>query len=306
VSDPFAGIQDEKPLNGFYARARLLDDAKRGFMPMRKRFVQRPAGSKVRASVLADLVTGRHERALDALLLLHALVPVLDDENPFLLATWARMLSTETTTWSTQTVSRAFDLLTEFALVDREPRGRRVLVRPLREDGSGEEWTHPGVGENVGKGYFTIPYDYWKSGLADRLAMPGKAMFLIMLAETTRNPTFSMAVERAPEWYGISERTAERGYKELRTQRTKTDQSLLLELRQVVAEPRSPTGLRAVWHRALEDPYSMTARAALQRATAAESRAASIAGVIAAPAKKRLKRPASQKAGRKAAEQGSA
>jgi hypothetical protein len=76
-----------------------------------------------------------------------------------------------------------------------------------------------------------------------------------------------MAVERASTWYGISERTAERGYQQLRNQETELGQPLLLEHRQVVVDPRSPTGLRAVWHRALADPYSMRERARLQRAT---------------------------------------
>jgi hypothetical protein len=41
-------------------------------------------------------------------------------------------------------------------------------------------------------------------------------MLLIMLAETQAltKTAFNMPVERAQEWYGISERTAERGYGE--------------------------------------------------------------------------------------------
>jgi hypothetical protein len=40
-----------------------------------------------------------------------------------------------------------------------------------------------------------------------------------------------------------------------------------MEHRQLVADHRSPTGNRAVWHRALAEPYSQAARAELQRQT---------------------------------------
>ena len=38
-------------------------------------------------------------------------------------------------------------------------------------------------------------------------------MLLLSLAETQdpKRPSFAMAYERASEWYGVSERTAERG-----------------------------------------------------------------------------------------------
>lgn len=101
----------------------------------------------------------------------------------------------------------------------------------------------------------------------DRLTFPGKAMFLIMLSETTQNPSFAMAAERAPSWYGISERTAERGYKELRNQETAEGSPLLLEHPQYKRNARSPTGYLTVVHRALSGPYSQAARAKLQLTT---------------------------------------
>jgi hypothetical protein len=88
-----------------------------------------------------------------------------------------------------------------------------------------------------------------------------------MLAETTLKPTFAMAVERAKDWYGISERTAERGYQQLRGERVAPDEPLLRVHKQVVVDLRSPTGLRPIHHRALADPYSQEARAKA-RATA--------------------------------------
>ena len=309
MTNPFAGIEDEDPLDGLRARARLLDGAKRGYAPLRKVFVQRPADNTVRASVLAAMVTARQERALDALLLLHALEPVLDHDKPLPLAVWARMLSSTGERWSPQNVGRAFEALEKRNLVTREAKGRGILVRPKLEDGSGAAWTRPGTdGTTTGKGYLTIPHNYWTTGLVDRLSLPGKAIFLIMLSETTQNQTFSMAIERAQSWYGISERTADRGYKELRTQEAAEGGPLLLEHRQLVADPRSPTGLRAVWHRALAEPYSQAARAELQRATARAARRASGRSTTSAakPTKKLKKATGTKKAGTKAAEQASA
>jgi hypothetical protein len=266
VIDPFADIADEAPEDGPAMRSRLLADAKRGFAPIRKVFVQRPNTERVRRSLLADLVTGRQERPLDAFLLLHAIEPVLDG-SPLPLSSWAKMLSRRSTPCTSNTASRALDVLAEMNLVLREQVGRRVVITPLLEDGSGNRWVRPGRdAASVGPGYFTIPYDYWTSDLVDQLTLPGKAMLLILLAETSQKPSFAMAIERAQEWYGISERTAERGFQQL------GHAGLLLLRRQVVADPRSPTGLRAKWHRALSDPYSTDARARIQEATAHATR----------------------------------
>ncbi|WP_203906798.1 hypothetical protein [Rhizocola hellebori] len=262
-TDPFAGLTDELPLDGAGVRSRLLAEALRGYAPLRKVFVQRPSGSETRASVLAAMVTARQERALDAFLLIHALMPVLS-EDPLPLATWARMLNRGRTPCTLRVASAAFRQLVDYKLITREDRGRKTLVTPLLEDGSGDGWTRPGRTRHaLGHGYLTIPYAYWTNGLVDRLQLAGKAMFLIMLSETSVQTTFSMAVERAPAWYGISERTAERGYKQLR------DVGVLLEHRQFVNDPRSPTGFRAVWHRTLAPPFSTAARHRLQMATRA-------------------------------------
>ena len=268
MSNPFEGIKDEDPLGESGIRASFLASARRGYAPLRKVFVQKTDPKKPRASVLAAMVTARQERALDAFLLLHALEPVLDKDRPLALGTWARILSSKGDRWSTQNVGRAFEALEKRRLVSRVPKGRGILVQPLMEDGSGDPWDRPGSDSTtVGKGYMVIPHDYWTSGLSDELSMPGKAMFLIMLRETTQDLSFSMAIERAQEWYGISERTAERGYKELRKYEVADGQPLLMEHRQLVADHRLPTGNRAVWHRALAQPYSQAARAKLQRQT---------------------------------------
>lgn len=199
---------DEDPLSGDGMRARFLASAKRGYAPLRKAFVQKPDPKKARASVLAAMVTARQERALDAFLLLHALEPALDKDKPLPLATWAKMLSSKNNRWSAQNVGRAFEALETRHLVIRQPKGRGLLVQPQMEDGTGKAWTRPGSdATTVGKGYLVIPYDYWTSGLVDQLSMPGKAMFLIMLSETTLNqPSRWRSSGRSPGMAFPSER----------------------------------------------------------------------------------------------------
>jgi hypothetical protein len=175
------------------------------------------------------------------------------------------MLGSERRPCSSQSASLAFDTIVGLQLATRHNEGRKIIVAPRLEDGSGAAWDNPGSNPaTIGKGYLTVPHAYWTTGLVDRLTFPGKAMFLIMLSETTKEQSFAMAAERAPDWYGISERTAERGYKELREQKVDDSTPVLLEHHQYKRDPRSPTGYRTVVHRALAGPYSQAARADLQ------------------------------------------
>lgn len=260
--DPFEGITDDDAPTPAAARRALLDSAKRGYVPLRKTFVQRPSGSDVqdgrpspRASVLYDLVHSRNHRALDMLLMVHALQPVLEG-TPLPLATWANILGTDATG-----VTRAIETLAKAKLIVREDDSRSPVLTLLREDGSGAPWHRPGTEDEEGPGYFVIPHTYWTDLLADELSLPGKAMLLIMLAETQnpKTPAFSMAVERAQDWYGISERTAERGYRELGKAK------ILLVKVQRIADARHPAGRREVYHRALASPFDTVSRGRLQR-----------------------------------------
>ncbi|MGW5435961.1 hypothetical protein [Nocardia asteroides] len=257
--DPFAGLVDEPAMSSAAALVAILDSARRHYVPVRNIFVQRPSGAD-RASMLALLVRNRQERALDALLLTYALQPVLTDTEPLPLGAWANLLSTRKPC-SVTTVSKTFGVLEQMSLTSKSRAGHSTIIKPLREDGSGRPWSRPGQPTEVAEdgGYFTVPHAYWTVGYADQLRLPGKAMLLIMLKETQGRQTFEMAVERAPEWYGISERTAERGYAEL----SKTG---LLDIRlQRVPSPRLPQGVfRTRYHRALRTPFSTTRRSELQ------------------------------------------
>ena len=264
--DPFAGLSDEPDPGPAGALGALLDSARRGYLPMRKIAVQRPNTEAVRASTISVLLGGRHHRPLDAWLLLHALQPVLTG-SPLPLRTWAHLLSTRTPC-TPSVASKAFAVLEDLNLVVRTKAGSTPQFDLLHEDGSGRPWTRPGVVEETGPGYFTLPHAYWTGGHADRLSLPGKTMLLIILAETQnpKTPAFSMPVERAQQWYGISERSAERGYTDLHKA------GLLLVRKTKVIDARHPAGRRDVYWRALAHPFGTDDRARLQDAARTAAR----------------------------------
>lgn len=268
VLDPFAGLEDEVAPGPQGQIDALLRSAKRGFVPYRKTLVQRPNTETERASLLAAFVTGKQHRGLDALLLTHALQPILDG-SPLSLRTWARLLSTRTGC-SVATADRTFKKLESMNLLTVGGDAKAYEITLLREDGSGEKWVKAGSVPEPGPGFFVMPHGYWHSGLMDRLTLPGKALLLIALAETQdpKKPRFAMAVERAPEFYGISERTAERGYGDLRRE------NLLLVRLQKVRDDKHPAGRREVYWRALASPFSTYDRALLQQESKTRTRKA--------------------------------
>lgn len=268
--NPFAGIEDEPDPGPAGQRDALLTSARRGYAVIRKVFVQKPNTESVRASTLADLVGGRHHRPLDALMLVLALQPILPG-TPLPISVWARILSTRSHC-SPNAASKAFTTLADLNLVAKTENGREVVIELLLEDRSGEPWVQPGRVDEEGPGFFTVPFAYWTQGYADRLSLPGKAMLLILLAET-QDPkgrtALNLPVERAKEWYGLSERTAERGYAELRKE------GLLLVHVTKVADKRHPAGRREVYWRALDRPFRSIDRARLQKAARAALEASS-------------------------------
>lgn len=260
--DPFAGLEDLPTSDTAHTRSDLFGSAKRGFVRIRKDFVQRE--SKPRPSVLAELVTGRKELALDLLLTVHALQPILPD-SPLPIKTWARLLGQDVSERSVRSAMAALERMDLLEIDGRRGKPEFVLKR---ENGGGEDWNPEPMDDPAtrGKGFFTIPFDYWTSGTIDELSLPGKAMLLVILRDT-QDPkgklTFVMANERAPEFYGFSERTAERGYLELRKA------GLLREKTVLVPSARHPLGRREEYHRALASPYSTGHREALRKAAKA-------------------------------------
>ena len=281
MNDPFAGIEDEAPRAPADLRAELLGNAHRGYATLRKVFVQQPNDAPSRPSILGDMVTGRQENALRLLLLTLALEALRDLKLPP--SRWAEMLGT-VRPCSPHQFSRAVQQLEERKHVQRTGTSRLLGLTPLLEDGSGADYTRPtAVGAEVGRGFFIIPDDAWLTGLIDRLRLPGLAMFLVCLHDTHQHPSFQVPLDKMSFWYGISERTAERGYNELLAQ------NVLRTRVQMVTAPCTPSGLRPITHRALSDPYSKDARELLQATARARVRAQNTAAT--AVTAKSLKKP---------------
>ncbi len=254
--------EEDDPVAPDAQRRDLLRAARRRLVPVRRTFVQALRGQANRAGPLARLVAERQHVALDLLLLLIALQPVIGPNDPIAGRTWARLLSGRSTR-SPATVSRTWKVLADLGLVEWTPNKPVVL---LREDGSGQPYTHPGEGR-VGAGYFGLPRRYWLDGWHERLRLPGKAMLLVLLAETNNpaTPSFSVSAERIAEYYGFSVATVKRGLAELR------EAGLLGESWRKVGAPRSPTGWTYHVHYWLKNPFSTAYREAARVADATEA-----------------------------------
>lgn len=254
---PLDDIEDLPTISPEDTRKELFTAAKRGYVRLRKDFAQKsdkPRGD----TVLSRLVRGHKERPLDLLLTVHALQPILDG-SPLPIGAWARLLRC-----SDRTVRTALGYLEEGGLLRTSGKPSLPEITLLRENGDGSPWTDAPDRSDGSRGFFTLPFDYWTAGTIDDLSLPGKAMLLIILKETqdptAKRKTFVMALERAKDWYGISERTAERGLLQLR------QAGLLGEKRQLVPDARHPLGRREEWHRVLTDPYGTAHREALRKA----------------------------------------
>ncbi|MEA5456969.1 hypothetical protein SPF06_19780 [Sinomonas sp. JGH33] len=270
--DPFAGIEDEAELSPSETRKTLFVKAKLGYARIEKVFVQLddyPQGGDSRGSVLGHLVTAKKARALDLLLTVHALANILDG-SPLPLVTWAKLLSPDGQEWKVRTISTAFRELQEMDLLELSGSKQQPVVLLKREDGSGEPM--PELKSENGRGFFTVPFDYWTDGAITKLSLPAKAMLLIILKET-QDPkgklTFTMPVARAKNWYGISERSAERGYLEL------VKEGLISQKIQKVSDPQHPAGRREIVHRAPVGVYSTAHRERLRHLAEAAADAAS-------------------------------
>jgi hypothetical protein len=220
--------------------------------------------------MLADLVSAHQGRALDAYLLLLALEPILDADEPIEAAMWARLLDDEPRVAAS--VSRTWLQLERRGLITRERRKGHVHVLPRREDGKAS-YTRPGVRKSGARGadttggwpakdwYFVLPHTYWERGLDQRLGLAAKAMLLVSLQATSTNATYWMRYEDAPKWYGLSEESVQRGLKQLR------DEQLLVEHFQKIKSTRSATGLMTRTHYALAGEFSTAERHRLQTRT---------------------------------------
>ena len=203
-----------------------------GNVPLRWTFVQQGSRTAPRPGPLASLVRNGDRRGLDAYLLLKAVASAPPFNSHRGSDVWARALRHTGVTANQQTMSRIWRRLENLGLVERSKSGRLANVTLLKEDGSGEPYVVPG---GVHDPYLRIPVAYWlnEDRWCSRLKLPAKAMLLVALS---LRPPFVLPVEKAPDWYGISADTAQRGLASL------TKHEVLKVTRTYKKAPLAPKG----------------------------------------------------------------
>lgn len=263
---------DEEDATPAETRAALLKRSKRSAAPIRKTFVQRPKGEPVRHGVLRTFVNNGDHRGLKAYLFLMAINSNGDDPDvgwstTLPLSVWARAFDTtvEVPSSATTAVTKTLTRLVERKLIrrDRAGRARQVKVTILREDGSGQDYTHPATESGPENLYLRLPYAFWTEGWHSKLSLAATAMLLVALAET---PVFQLASERVPEWYGWSADTAERGFAEL------VDNGLLEKTPRRKKAPLSPTGSTTYNEYQLLGAFAQKSKAAPVKAAAKKTK----------------------------------
>jgi len=241
----------------------FLERAKSGYAKIRYSFVQSPptATASSQPGVLAQL--SRNQRAAVLYLAVLANWPWLSREDePLPADAWLRFLkvdgATSALTWTAQSLSHAWSVLEEHALIERPRKGRLLNIRPLREDGSGHPYTSPTGSER--DHYFILPNAFWTRQLHATLSWPELSVLLILLKETNLQPTAPLAIDRAQAWYGISRATAEQGITELRNAGFLTS-----KVRQVM-DPAAVGGRRQTSLHRLDGDFSRRRRELLRSA----------------------------------------
>jgi hypothetical protein len=264
VEDAFP--EDDDAATPAETRAIYLGRAKSGYTKLRHRFVQTPPTGKTSSRPGTLFQLSRNHRAAILYLAVLANWPWLSREDmPLPADSWIRFLTADDSaalTWTPQSLSHAWGVLEELNLIERPRKGRLKDVRPLREDGSGEEYTSP-TGTNRDH-YLILPNEFWTRQLHGTLSWPALSVLLILLKETGGKPTAPLAIDRAQPWYGISRTTAEQGLAELR------GLGIVTSAMRQVKDPDAVGGRRQTSLHRLDGDFSMSRRELLR--TAAKSR----------------------------------
>ncbi|MBL3667475.1 hypothetical protein JL475_16060 [Streptomyces sp. M2CJ-2] len=219
-------------------RAEILRRSIRHNVPLRKTFVQAPRGSTSRHGPLRNFVTGRDLRGLKAYLLIVAACSNGTDGwcTKHDSAVWARMMDIDRTATEQAARTGAWRTLCrlqERNLITCTRTGTMIAVTLLREDGSGAPYDRP-VGQTEQDLYLQIPSSFWTKGYDEKIDLPALALLLVVLREKNWS---KFPAEKAPDWYGWSADTHERGLKKL------LDLGLVERREQYTKAPLAPSGV---------------------------------------------------------------
>ncbi|MDA3805260.1 MULTISPECIES: hypothetical protein [Clavibacter] len=233
----------------------MLTGTKRGFVPIRRTFLQKPRGAEgSRGAQLAKLAA--NPSALNAYLLLHALASSSEPyQADYPVATWVDLLCLEdgaTEATAKSRWSKVITKLNSLDLIERRRVGNSMQYLLLDESGNKTAYTRP---QKAADGnYFKLPYSYWANGYDVSLDQSERLMLLIGLDQ---QDGFVLPFNQARQWYGVSESTARRGLRGLEAR------DLLVSTSKHVPSAKSPTGWAESIKYTMTEPFSRKAIAKL-------------------------------------------
>jgi len=233
----------------------MLAGTKRGFVPIRRTFLQKPPGTKDnRGAQLGKLAA--NSSALNAYLLVHALASSSEPyQAGYPVATWVDLLRLEDAATGDAAKSRwskVVSKLTSLDLIERQRVGNGMQYLLLDESGSKSAYARPRKAADGN--YFKLPYSYWADGYDVSLDQSERLMLLIGLDQ---QDGFSLPFNQVRQWYGVSESTARRGLRGLEAR------DLLISTSTHVASAKSPTGWVESIRYTMTGPFSRKAIAKL-------------------------------------------
>ncbi|MGW2725382.1 hypothetical protein [Streptomyces sp. NPDC001492] len=239
-----ADVQPPK-ITGRETRAAMLKRAVRRHVPLRKAFIQAPPGSASRHGPLKEFVTNGDLRGLRAFLMVVACCSAPNDDGWTTThdsAVWARLLDTDVAATDQAARTAAWRTLRRLegrGLIrcTRKRGSTKISVTLLREDGTGKDYTRPD-GSTEADRFINIPTAFWLKGYDEQLDVPGLAMFLTIARE---KPWSAFPADPAPQWYGWSPDTHQRGLQKL------LDLGLAERRATYRKAPLSPTGSALVY-----------------------------------------------------------
>lgn len=271
--------------------------------PLRREFLQRRVDEVVIPGPLSELVKAGDHRALLLFLLLLTKASAQPWDAALPAATWARALdiALPESKSARSTVSKVWMRLENRGLVARTRRERLADVRLLREDGLGEDYTSPG---EVGEPYCKVPLALWLLGPDEAhrwyqaLSLPELTVLLIGLS---LGDAFRLPYESAPDWYGVSADTINRGVAGL------AGRGLLDVNKRFKKAPLSAVGYTAEHLYTLQEPFGPIGYRSGSRGSARNAKATAggpSGGVAKRPAKraKKAARTASKQVAKKRAQ----
>lgn len=188
----------------------LVERSGRVAIPIRRTFLQGKVSNKSVPGPMASFVTNNDRYGLLLYLLLLTCASAQPYDVTLHSAVWARALGAENAKSQTARtrVSKAWARLADRKLVQKSRVRRTAQVTPLIEDGSGSAYTRPT------SHFMSFKHEFWTSGPSkkqrwyDVLTLPELAVLLIA---HMNGDDFALPAERAPEYYGVSADTFERG-----------------------------------------------------------------------------------------------